>query len=387
MTSITKKQARKLAVAASLNDGGKGNGKGKEAARRTIQHLGYVQIDTISVIERAHHHVFWSRQDEYKPEYLNDLLANDRAVFEQWAHAVAYMPIEDYRFYLPKIEASRTPPEGKIQKTRYDSAKPFFKSILKRIREEGPLASKDFEHVKRPRSEGWWEWEPAKVALDILYLQGDLMVSARRNFQRLYDLTERVLPSSVNTTRPTPAECAELQIRRTIQAMGLAREAEMAKHLQLADRRELKPMIHEMLASEELVEVCVAGLPDETYYSFPGTIKNLGKLRVSKQVRILSPFDNMIIQRERMKLLFDFDYTIECYVPAAKRVYGYFVCPILWGSDLVARIDMKADRKSKNFIVQSLHYESGLKDRQSFDEVLKKALKTFAVFNGCDRVK
>ena len=114
-----------------------------------MQHLGYVQIDTISVIERAHHHVFWSRQATYKPEYLNQLLSEDRSVFEQWTHAVAYIPIEDYRYYVPKIEASRKVPTEKWQKERYKSAKPLFKSVLKRIREEGPLASKDFEHIKK----------------------------------------------------------------------------------------------------------------------------------------------------------------------------------------------------------------------------------------------
>jgi uncharacterized protein YcaQ len=384
MTSITKQQARKLAVAASLNGGGKG--KGKQAALGTVQHLGYVQIDTISVIERAHHHVFWSRQGDYKPEYLNQLLSEDRAVFEQWAHAVAYMPIEDYRYYLPKIEASRKLPTAKWQKLRYQTAKPLLKGVLKRIRDEGPLASKDFEHVKKGSTDGWWQWKPAKMALDILYTQGDLMISSRRNFQRVFDLTERVLPEGIDITVPSPEECAEHQIKRTLTAMGLAREAEIVKHLQLCDRKVLKAVLQEMVIIGKVTELNIRGIEDDVYYIFPEVLVGLGKLRIAKQLRILSPFDNMIIQRERMRLLFDFDYTIECYVPAPKRKFGYFVCPILWGSDLVARIDMKADRKTKTLIVQSLHYESALKDRKRFEAKLNEALKIFAKFNGCDEI-
>lgn len=153
MESITKAQARRLAIASSLN--GTQKGRGRKAALKTVQHLGYVQIDTISVIERAHHHVFWSRQGSYQPDYLNELLAKDRAVFEQWAHAVAYMPIEDFRYYLPKMEASRKPPTNQWQKKRFQLAKDLFKDILKRIENEGPLTSKDFDHEGKANSGGW----------------------------------------------------------------------------------------------------------------------------------------------------------------------------------------------------------------------------------------
>ena len=384
MESITKAQARRLAVASSLN--GSGKGKGRNAALRTVQHLGYVQIDTISVIERAHHHVFWSRQNSYQPEYLNQLLAEDRAVFEQWAHAVAYMPMEDYRFYLPKMEAERKPPTGKAQIRRYNTAKPYFKPILKRIQEEGGLSSKDFDHDKVETTHAWGPWKPSKYALEILYLQGDLMISARRNFQRVFDLPERVLPEGLDTSMPSAEECAEHQIRRTLNAMGLARESEIHRHLQLADRKAIRSTLQNMESSGDLEAIRIRGIADEVYYVFPGTLDRLAKTRVAKQIRILSPFDNMVIQRERMKLLFDFEYTIECYVPAAKRVYGYFVCPILWGNELVARIDMKADRKTKTLIVQQLHYEPQLKDRAGFEVALQPALQEFAAFNGCNLV-
>lgn len=385
METITKAQARKLAVASSLI--GTGKGRGRQAALKTVQHLGYVQIDTISVIERAHHHVFWSRQGNYQTDYLNDLLVKDRSVFEQWAHAVAYMPIEDYRFYLPKMENERKPPTNKWQRKRFELAKTHIKNVMKRIREEGPLSSKDFDHDGKKSSGGWGPLKPAKLALDILYSQGDLMISSRRNFQRVFDLTERVLPEGLDISMPDPEDCARHQIRRTLTAMGLARESEINKHLQLADRNSIHSAIQDMLEADEIVSLKVRGIPDEVYYALPATLNQLSKLRVSKQIRILSPFDNMVIQRERMKLLFDFEYTIECYVPAAKRVYGYFVCPILWGNELVARIDMKADRKSKTLMIQQLHHESHLKNKRAFDVALKKAIQEFAEFNGCESIK
>lgn len=357
------------------------------AALRTVQHLGYVQIDTISVIERAHHHVFWSRQPSYRTDYLNQLLAEDRVVFEQWAHAVAYMPMEDYRFYLPKMEADRIPPTAKGQKERYEAAKPYFKRILKRIENEGGLSSKDFEHDKIATSNAWGPWKPSKYALEILYSQGDLMISERRNFQRVFDLRERVLPEGLDTSMPTSEECAEHQICRTIRAMGLAREIEISKHLQLANRKTLQSVLRDLVVTGELVAVSVRGLPEEVYYTFPDLVEKQPKLRIPKKVRILSPFDNLVIQRERMKLLFDFAYTIECYVPAAKRKFGYFVCPILWGTEMVARIDMKADRKSRTLRVQRLHYEAQLKDQVRFDAALRKALQEFAEFNGCPSVQ
>ena len=384
MESITKAQARRLAVATSLN--GNGKGKGRLAALKTVQHLGYVQIDTISVIERAHHHVFWTRQGSYQADFLNQLLAEDRSVFEQWAHAVAYMPIEDFRYYLPKMDAARKPPTNKWQKERFHLAKAHFKTVIKRIREEGPLSSKDFENDGKGTIGGWGPLKPAKLALDILYSQGDLMVSERRNFHRVFDLRERVLPDHIDISTPSLEERAEHQIRRTLQAMGLAREAEINKHLELADRKTVKAVLQEMVSVGEVESVRVRGIQEEIYYAFPEALNALSNLRTSKQVRILSPFDNMVIQRERMKLLFDFEYTIECYVPAAKRVFGYFVCPILWGNDLVARIDMKADRKAKTLIVQNLHYEAQLNDRKRFDAALEKALQGFAIFNGCEAV-
>lgn len=383
MEQISKVQARRMALAAALHT----SGRGKEATLNAIEHLGYVQIDTISVIERAHHHVLWSRQPGYRAEYLHELLAEDRSVFEHWAHAVSYLPMKDYRFYLENFEASRKPPTAKWQMARHASAKPLFKTVLTRIEEEGPLSSRDFEDLQSKEKAGWWDWKPAKVALEYLYLQGHLMVSARRNFQRVYDLTERVLPSGTDLSPPSVGERANYQIRQALQSMGLAREAEIAKYLKLCSRAEVRSGLKRLQAEGDIVVAGVKGLADETYYTFEETLQASVRPKAPGSVRILSPFDNLTIQRERMRLLFDFDYTIECYVPERKRQYGYFVCPILWKNQLVARIDMKADRKSRTLQVKKLHHEPNLKDRVGFDRGLWQALDDFARFNGCSKVE
>ncbi|MCB1123916.1 MAG: winged helix DNA-binding domain-containing protein, partial [Verrucomicrobiae bacterium] len=233
---------------------------------------------------------------------------------------------------------------------------------------------------------GWWEWKPAKRALEFLYLRGDLMVSARRNFHRLYDLTERVLPEQVDTTMPTVEECAAKQIQRALQAFGLVREVEIAQYLKIADRKAIQSVLEDMVNSGKILTVRIRGIEGELYYTTPDQLAALSNCRIPKKVYLLSPFDNLVIQRDRMKLLFGFDYTIECYVPAPKRKYGYFVCPILWGSEMVARIDMKADRQKKTLLVQSLHYEPGLKSIPAFEKALGNALEQFAVFNGCESI-
>tara|TARA_B100001123_G_scaffold444991_2_gene595349 strand:+ start:5401 stop:6561 length:1161 start_codon:yes stop_codon:yes gene_type:complete len=385
MERITITQARRLSVIASF--GSRNNRKGKLATLEIIQNLGYVQIDTISVIERAHHHVLWSRQPDYKPIFLSELLSEDKRVFEHWAHAVAYLPMDDYRFYLPKMESNRKPPSGKQIREVYNLAQPLFKSILKRIKEEGGLASKDFDHKRKRSSEGWWDWKPAKFALEFLYLRGDLMVSSRRNFQRVYDLTERVLPKGINLKLPDEEERAEHQIRRCLQSMGLARETEIVKYLVIADRKVIQQVLHDLVSGGKVEKLIIKGLKDDVYYALSKSLELGGSTRSTGGVSILSPFDNMTIQRERMRLLFDFDYTIECYVPAAKRKYGYFVCPILWKNDLVARIDMKADRKARKFRVLNLHYEESLKNKYRFEAALTPALQKFATFNGCEVVE
>ncbi len=332
-----------------------------------LKELGYVQIDTISVIERAHHHTLWTRTDRYRPGGLEKLVRSKK-IFEYWWHAAAYLPIADFRFSLPRKNALKN---GEAHWFARD--KKVMRFVRDRIKAEGPLKSSDFETPKK--SGPWWGWKPAKQALEQLFHEGTLMVARREGFQKFYDLAERVLPASVNTTMPTDREFGEFLVQRTLGAHGIVNERELGYLQRAKARAAIKKAIPKLLETGLMQEVKVASLPGKYYAA-----KRPPKPAASR-LSLLSPFDNAVIQRRRLKELFNFDYQIECYVPKPKRKFGYFCLPILWGEGFVGQIDLKADRKTKKLLVQSLHWQRGAP--QEAKSALKPALKRFAAFNGC----
>jgi uncharacterized protein YcaQ len=394
---ITPHIAKKVILNSQLLDGRAKLSNGTSGFYEIINHLGYVQIDTISVINRAHHHIFWTRNNNYTEDVIHELQKNERLVFEYWGHAMSYLPIEDYRYYLPRMR-NFINPSSPWAIHQIEKAGHLLKPVLKRIKEEGPLSSKDFERQDGKKGGTWWDWKPAKVALELLFWRGDLMITERQKFNKIYDLTERVLPSHIDKTKPTQNEIAEFLIKRAIKANGVISENEILKFLQpgssrdsdlqTAGRAVITKTINKLIEADEIIEVEINGINSNKYYSFEESINSVSKLRNrSKQVFLLSPFDNLIIQRERIKNFFDFDYTIECYVPEPKRKYGYFVLPILFGSNIVGRLDPKADRKTKTLIIKNIFFENGFNE---FDELIPKLAKQIAAmakFNDCDCVE
>lgn len=384
--SISISQARRLALNAQLLDGKTKLPSGKKGIAQVIEKIGYVQIDTISVVERAHNHTLWTRRADYKGQMLHELQATDRQIFEYWGHAMSYLPMRDYRFYLPQMKKF-CDPYSKWEKQRYEKYGHLMKPVLERIRKEGPLGSKDFAHATDKKGGTWWDWRPAKVALEMLFWRGDLMITERRNFHRVYDLTERVLPDGIDTTFPDDLEIGRFFVRRALNSYGVATQNEIREHIRAVDKEIIERYLNEMIESNEIVKISV-GKNKSDYYALPESLEKLNNLkRASKKIHILSPFDNLIIQRERTKQLFDFDYTIECYVPAAKRKFGYFILPILWGDKFVGRMDAKAERKKKVFIIRKLYFENGYEDYDKLLSVLGKKLNEFAGFNGCEKIK
>ncbi len=348
-------------------------GRGKNATLRAVEQLGYVQIDTISVVERAHHHVLWSRVPNYRPAFL-DQLVHERKLFEYWSHAAAWLPMSEYRFALPRMRKRNG------DRDWFDhSNRKLQREILKRIEIEGPLRARDFVDPAH-RSDGWWEWKPAKQALEQLFMQGELMVSGRDGFQKRYDLPERVLPDWVDTREPDLSEFAAHLIDNTLRAHGFASLVSMTylrkgQQLRKAVKNELESRIEQAL----LVRV---KLDKGTEIYIDPDLLEIRAPRSSARVSILSPFDNCIIQRQRGREVFDFDYQIECYLPAAKREYGYFCLPLLYRDRLVGRIDCKAHRKRGQLEIRSTHIEK--KVDAAFDAALEQSLESFAAFNGCD---
>ena len=349
-----------------------------------VRRLGYVQIDTISVVERAHHHVLWTRLPTYDASQLDRAQGTERQVLEYWSHAAAYLPMEDYRFCLPRMAAFRHRRGAWLR-----AHKALTQHVMQRIGAEGPRRAADFEAEPGHRAGPWWDWKPAKLALEYLFHAGRLLVTYRRGFQKYFDLAERVLPSHVNTTRPTPLAYGRHLIRRTLECHGLATAKEITYSKPYA-RTAVQQAMLAMTEQGVLLPITVEGL-SEVYFVQPDHLEQAlstppGLEQRAASVRFLSPFDNLVIQRKRLQQLFGFHYQIECYVPAAKRQYGYFCLPILWGERFVGRVDPKAHRSTRRLEVVSLSVDSEAHGNADFWAAFSQALQTFATFNGCTSV-
>ena len=374
--SLSTEQARKLVLQSQRIPPTHHTGRAMEATLAAIEHLGYIQIDTISVVQRAHHHTLWNRNPRYKASQLDQLLS-DKQVFEYWSHAAAYLPLRDYRFSLPRKHALARGDQSHW----YKRDERLMKLVLKRIASEGPLMAKDFEHTGKKIGE--WQTKPAKRALEYLFMQGDLMVPYRVNFHKVYDLTERVLPEGTDTTLPDPQEYARFLITRFLRANGLGQSTEIA-YLLSGTKRLVSATLQDMVFSGELLQIRVA---DKLYYALPSSLELLGKPLARSKLKILSPFDNLLIQRNRMKSLFGFDYLIECYVPEPKRRYGYFSLPVLWDGKLVARMDCKTERKASRMHIYHLALEPTVQKIDALLLALRKELESFLQFNGCNKLQ
>ena len=353
-------------------------GSGIAGARKAIQHLGYVQIDTISVVERAHHHVFHSRVPKFKPAMTNQMLL-DGDIFEYWVHAAAFLPIADFRFSLPYKQAIKS------GKTHWYKApdKKLMGELLARIRSDGPIRSRDVEANTTKRA-GWWDWKPAKKALEQMYMQGDLMVSDREGFQKTYDLTERVLSSDVNSKMPSMEEFAAHLLDQQLHCHGLVSLKGLTYQRRNTElRNAMKTLVNERLAQRTLEQVQLSS--GEVFIMETGALERPPP-RLNNRMLILSPFDNSIIQRERLKTLFHYDYQIECYVPAAKRQYGYFCLPLLFRDTFIGRMDCKAHRKTSHLEIKSLHFEQHNFDESIVISAFVDAVTQFSLFQKCDSV-
>jgi uncharacterized protein len=346
-----------------------------------VGQLGYVQLDSIHVAARAHHHVLHSRLPDYEPTQLDAALSRGE-LFEYWSHAAAVLPMADYRFSLHRKQQLR---QG--GKHWFEPDHQVMREVRARIAAEGPLKASDFEHLEA-RNGAWWDWKPAKKALEQLFMQGELMVLRRDKFHKVYDLTERVLPAGVDCRLPTEEEYARYLIDSFLRAQGFGSAAQMA-YL----RRGIKPVLSKLLQARcEAGELASFKAHGHAYFHAPA-LEPL--LPVPDKVWLLNPFDNLLIQRQRLKHWFGFDYQIEVYVPEAKRQYGYYCLGILWRDRFVGRVDVKADRGKALLLLQQLTLEEGAFNREpgagaeweDFLNALERTLADYARFNGCGRWK
>ncbi len=375
---LTRQQAKKIILhAAGLSKHGQ-FGKGSEAAYKVIDHLGFVQIDTNYIVERAHHHAIAARVPDYKTEWLNELQADGR-IFESWTYAAGYAPMNEFRFSLP-VRASL----AQRRKEQTQAEINLMNKVLDRIGREGPLMARDFENDRVTKSSGWWDWRPSKVALEHLNFDGRLMTLRTKNFLKVYDLAENVIPSGIDTTTPTSEEYARHVITRSLKALGVASFKDITFRARYIKQKNfIKTELENMVLKDEVCEAEVKGVKGPLLYMLP-EYKNK-KITISGDVFILSPFDVLNLYRHRLQTFFDFDYMVECFVPEPKRKYGYFSLPILIGDTFVARMDSKADRKQRVLTIHNLHFEP-VKLSKPVITKLCNAIKSFARFNQCDAI-
>jgi len=354
-------------------------GRGSQATKRVLEHLGYIQIDTLSVIERAHHHTLWTRIPDYQPDHLHQLV-RERSAFEYWFHAASYLPMCDYRFVLPKMSAIK---RGELPYYDNVSTK-CMRHVYDRIHIDGPLKARDFESTTESNGK-WWNWKPTKRALEKLFMQGDLMITDRVGMEKIYDLTERVLPNEINTSEPSLLEFSEYLLNASLKANGFTTLRQLT-HLRPGNtlRKALNIVLQKNIEQGSVIECAIDGMQPvyATQNVFDEKIN-----RPAANVRLLSPFDNAIIHRDKVQQLFEFDYRLECYMPKEKRQFGYFCLPILYKDRLIGRVDCKAHRKTGDFELVNLHLEDKTINLDHFIPHFIKTVYRFATFNNCHSIR
>jgi len=331
----------------------------KDKVRETIRRMGVLQIDSISVVARSPYLVLWSRLGSYEPRWLDELLA-DGALFEYWSHAACFIPIEDYGLYRRLMIEG-----GEKTRTWMRAHHEEIKHVMERVNENGPVRAAEFARTDG-RGGGWWEWKPEKRALEHLFAAGELMISRRENFHRVYDLRERVLANALpdweDALAPNEQEVWRALALKAVRALGVAVARWVPDYFR-TPKKGVAGLLEELADEGELVCAGIEGL-DEPAYVHPGNAELAKKILSnglqSSVTTLLSPFDPIVWDRARASELFGFEYKIEVYTPAARRRYGYYSLPILHHGALVGRLDAKAHRKQGTFEVKAIHLEPGV---------------------------
>ena len=365
--------ARRIALAAQGFADPRPPGEvGTRQLRRLVERLAVVQIDSVNVLSRSHYLPAFSRLGNYPRTALDHLTARRHAVFEYWAHEASFLPVRLQPYLRWRMAAAEQHAWGNMVRLQRDRPG-FVAEVLERIRTEGPLKAGDLLEGRRERSGEMWDWHAGKVALEWLFFTGAVTATHRTtSFEKVYDLTDRVLPAAVlQTPTPDPADAIRELVRTASRALGVATERD------LRDYFRLKPVaartaIGELTDAGELLPVEVADWGAPAWLDPQARRPRWIRARV-----LLSPFDSLVWERPRVERIFDFRYRLEIYTPAAKRVHGYYVLPFLLDDRIVARADLKADRQAGILRVQAVHGEQGI-ERPVVAEALGDELRLMA---------
>ena len=344
---LTKLEARCIWLRAQRLDAEAPFGAGPQAVADAVAHLGYVQIDTINVIERSHHHILFTRIPAYRRTDLKQAQSVDKSVFEYWTHALSYVPTSDFRFFLPAMRRHRS--EGHRW---FTSVKPEdSRKVMRLLRQGGPLTIRDIDDdVLTEKEHLWASRKPSKRALQLGFYRGEFTIAGRDGMLKTYDLTTRHFGWDKPPKPATETEVTAYLLDRGLRAQGVV-SLDSICHLDAPRKANIARLIETRMRRGELVAVAVEGAGKQMHWARPATLEDTGEVSTDR-VHILSPFDPLIIQRKRTELMFDYSHRFEAYVPKEKRQFGYFALPVLVGEEIVAALDLKTDREKRKLLMQ-----------------------------------
>lgn len=354
-----------------------------------IDRLGFVQVDSISTVARAHHMILFARNTTYRPEQLQTLLERDRSLFENWTHDASILPSRLFPIWRRRFLRDRPAILGRWRKWREDGFEAQFDQVLDHIRTNGPVKARDLAPGGRPAG-GWWDWHPSKTALEYNWRTGAICVSHREGFEKVYDLTENVIPAQHRADAMDETAYVDWACRSAIERLGIATTGEIAAFWGIISPAEAKAW-SETPAGSAYPRVTVGSVDDQRPRMSLADPSALGQhpddLMPPARLRVLSPFDPLIRDRKRCQRLFGFDYRIEIFTPAPKRQYGYYVFPLLEGERLVGRIDMKRQTDADALVVRRVWWEPGVRRSRQRDARLLAELDRMCRFIGMAQVR
>ena len=354
-----------------------------------IERIGFIQVDSINTVARAHDMILFARNQTYQPGHLKSLLETERELFENWTHDAAIIPTRFFPYWRPRFTRDAERIKARWRDWRRPGFIEMLDEILAHIGQNGSAMSRDVGADEKKSNGGWWDWHPLKTALEYLWRTGELAICRREGFQKVYDLTSRVIPPHHHARLPEEGELIEWACASAIDRLGFATSGEIAAFWASITPKEAAEWCKTHLG-DTLVEVeieCSNGAKPRRAFARPNLPDQAREVAPPPdRIRILSPFDPALRDRKRTERLFGFQYTIEVFVPAPKRKYGYYVFPILEGSRLIGRIDMKCQRDAGVLMVTGLWLEPGVRFTKQRAGKLEAELDRYRRFTGCDRV-
>ena len=349
--AVTKAAARAIWLRAQRLDSEAPFGEGPQATTAAIEHLGYVQIDTIHVIERCHHHILWNRIPAYRRTDLHRAQSVDKSIFEYWTHALSYVPAKDFRFFIPAMKLHRREGHRWFKEVKpADLAK-----VMRLLKKDGALTIRDIEDdVLVEKVHAWASRKPSKRALQLAFYEGRVTISERNGMLKTYELTDRHFGWDKPPKPASAGEIAGYLLDRGLRAQGVV-SLDSICHLDAPSKAAVRRLIEARVRRKELVPVALEGAGRQEHWARAETLES-GRQDANGSVHILSPFDPLIIQRKRTHLIFGYEHFFEAYVPKEKRRYGYFALPVLVGDEIVAALDLKTDRQKGKLLLQKWNW-------------------------------